>query len=338
VRDLDRIETKCAALDALTDGGLSTGTITQIFGEKALGKSLLSFQAAYSAACQGNSALIVDTEQSYFSYLLKEGGWDKRLAKRFGKEVPVRELKLERNPKGSKRARQVSRSQLVTALSGALNQLGVAYTDVHLGMAADVFSPEFRFDVEDSSPSVMIAQIPEVVPLLAVHGIDARREVSEGGRVEMRLNSAPVYNSALQQVVETTGTKLIVYDSISAPLKATFPATQDLPARSATIAMMLSHAQKLCVDYGIAIVVTSHVSIDPMHGWNRKPYGGVMLGHDAKFVFELAKSDSKRDGAGEEVNPDARTEDGRSIWVQRHPAMAEYSRKGYAVIDEGGFH
>ncbi len=335
---MDRIQTHCKALDVLTDGGLATGTVTQLFGEKALGKSLLSFQAAYAVACEGQSALIVDTEQSYFSYLLKEGKWDKRLAQRFGKEVPVRELKLGRAPKSAKKARQVSRSQLVTALGGALNQLGVAYTDVHLGLAADVFSPDFHFELEDTSPSVMIAQIPEVVPLLAVHGVDARREVSEGGRVEMRLNSTPVYNSALQQVVQATGIRLVVYDSISAPMKATFPATQDLPARSASLAMMLSHAQKLCVDYDVAILVTSHVSIDPMHGWNRKPYGGVMLGHDAKFVFELTKSDSKRDGAGEEVNPEEKTEGGRAVWVQRHPAMAEYSKKGYATIDEGGFH
>ena len=335
---MDRIQTQCKALDTLTDGGLTTGTITQIFGEKALGKSLLSFQAAYFVACEGQSALIVDTEQSYFSYLLREGKWDRKLAERFGKEVPVRELKLERLPKASKKGKQVSRSQLVTALGGTLTQLGINYTDVHLGLAADVFSPEFHFDVEDTSPSVMIAQLPEVVQLLAVHGIDARREVSEGGRVEMRMNSVPVYNSALQQVVEATGTKLVVYDSISAPLKATFPATQDLPARSASLAMMLSHAQRLCVDYGIAVLATSHVSIDPMHGWSRRPYGGIMLGHDAKFVFELTKSDSKRDGEGEEINPEDKTEGGRAIWVQRHPAMAEYSKKGYATIDEEGFH
>jgi RecA/RadA recombinase len=335
---MDRIQTHCKALDTLTDGGLTTGTITQIFGEKALGKSLLSFQAAYALACEGSSALIIDTEQSYFSYLLKEGKWDQKLAKRFGKEVPVQELKLERLPKSPKKGKAVSRSQLITALGGTLNQLGIAYNDVHLGLAADVFSPDFHFEFGSAKPSVMIAQIPEVVPLLAVHGVDARREVSEGGRVEMRLNSTPVYNSALQQVVEATGIKLVVYDSISAPLKATFPATQDLPARSASLAMMLSHAQKLCVDYGIAILATSHVSIDPMHGWNRRPYGGIMLGHDAKFVFELTKSDSKRDGAGEEINPEDKDDGGRAIWVQRHPATAEYSKKGYAAIDDGGFH
>ncbi len=48
-RDPDR---GAKALDTLTDGGLATGTITQIFGEKALGKSILSLQAAYSAVAE----------------------------------------------------------------------------------------------------------------------------------------------------------------------------------------------------------------------------------------------------------------------------------------------
>jgi len=323
------------------DGGLATGTITQIYGEKALGKSLLSFQAAYSVACEGGSALIIDTEQSYLSYLLKEGKWDQKMAARFGKEVPVREAKLSRVPKASRKNKSVSRSQLVTALSASLNELGVTYNDVHLGMAADIFSPEFQFDVEGDGPSVMIAQVPEVVGLLAIHGVDARRDVSEGGRVEMKMNSVPVYNSALQQLVERNEVKLVIYDSISAPLKATFPATQDLPARSASLAMILSHAQRLCVDYGIAVLATNHVSIDPLKYWNRRPYGGIMLGHEAKFVFELTKRDSKRgddDVKTEAVNPDDKAGSSRAIWVERHPAMAEYAKVGYASIDDGGFH
>ena len=69
VGGLERLPTNCKALDTLTDGGLATGTITQIFGEKALGKSILSLQAALAAVANGNSAIILDTEQSYFSYL-----------------------------------------------------------------------------------------------------------------------------------------------------------------------------------------------------------------------------------------------------------------------------
>ena len=50
---LERLRTNCKVLDTLTDGGLATGTITQIFGEKALGKSILSLQAALSAVSSG---------------------------------------------------------------------------------------------------------------------------------------------------------------------------------------------------------------------------------------------------------------------------------------------
>ena len=50
---LIRIPTHCFAVDTLTDGGLATGTITQIFGEKALGKSIISFQAACASGRRG---------------------------------------------------------------------------------------------------------------------------------------------------------------------------------------------------------------------------------------------------------------------------------------------
>ena len=72
-------------------------------------------------------------------------------------------------------------------------------------------------------------------------------------------------------------------------------------------------------------------------------YGGVMLGHEAKFSFELTKADAKRsrDSNPEPVNPQSKASDenhGRAIWAQRHPAIADYSRFGYATIDEEGFH
>ena len=105
--------------------------------------------------------------------------------------------------------------------------------------------------------------------------------------------------------------------------------------------MILSHAQRLCVEFGIAVVVVSHVSIDPMHEWDRRPYGGVMLGHEAKFSFELTKGASKRNKEAEEINPEERDDEDkelRRIWVQRHPAMGEYAKFGYARVDAEGFH
>ena len=338
---MDRLPTGCKAVDELLDGGLATGTITQLFGEKALGKSIFSYQAACSAVASGHSAVILDTEQSYSSYLIpyRQSG----MAKRFGREINTRDLKLERVAKPTGRKKEgVSRSEIITNIATTLDRIGVSYTNAHLGPIADILCPSFRVEVPMDGSSVFILQAPEVTDLLNLHGVDAAKEVSKGGRVELRLRQTPTYESVLHQIIRDSGAKLLIYDSISAPFKSSFPSTQDLPARSAGMAMLLSHAQRLCVDFGIAVLVVSHVSIDPIKAWNRHPYGGIILGHEAKFCLELTKSLAKRKSqSGEEAeveNEEEMKDEGRAFWVARHPAMAEYSRKGFANIDEEGFH
>jgi len=333
---MERIATQCKAVDELLDGGLATGTITQVFGEKALGKSIFSHQVACSTVAGGHSAVILDTEQSYGSYLLpyRQAGMNRR----FGREIAAIELRLERTTRPAGKRKGPSRGELLTAIGATLDRLGVAYTDAHLGPMADILCPTFSIEIPTKDPSVFIVQTPEVVDLLNLHGVDANKEVSNGGRVELRLRQAPTYDSVLHNVIRETGARLLVYDSISAPFKSSFPSTQDLPARSAGLAMVLSHAQRLCVEFGIAVLVVSHVSIDPIKAWNRHPYGGVILGHEAKFSLELTKSTAKRNGEAEAENPDEKSDKGRAFWVARHPAMEEYSKFGFATIDEEGFH
>ena len=333
---MERIPTGCKAVDDLLDGGLATGTITQVFGEKALGKSIFSHQVACSSVAGGRSAIILDTEQSYSSYLLpyRQQGMNSR----FGKEIPSVDLKLERVTKPSGKKKGATRAEVITSVASTLDRIGVWYTDSHLGSIADVLCPTFSVQVPTKDPSVFVLQTPEVVDLLNLHGVDAAKEVSGGGRVELRLRQTPTYDSVLHEVIRETGARLLVYDSISAPFKASFPSTQDLPARSAGLAMLLSHAQRLCVEFGIAVLVVSHVSIDPIKAWNRRPYGGIILGHEAKFSLELTKSTAKRNGEAEADNEEDRSDKGRAFWVARHPAMEEYSKFGFANIDELGFH
>jgi RecA/RadA recombinase len=335
---MEHLKTECGAVDSLTDGGLATGTITQIFGEKALGKSIISFQAGCVVAASGGSTIVLDTEQSYSSYLVPY--WRERMARRFGKEFNVAEIKLERAPKVSPKRKPVTRGQLITTVDAALSHLGVSYTDAHLSAVADIFSPDFAVELPPKGPSVLIFQTPEVVDLLNLHGVDAAREVSSGGRVELKMRQTPTYQSALHHIIRETGAKLLVYDSISAPFKSAFPSTQDLPARSAGLAMLLAHAQRLCVDFGIAVLVTSHVSIDPINPWDRVPYGGVILGHDAKFSLELTKSTASRnkDRNPEAINPAEREASTKAFWAARHPALEEYTRFAYARQDDEGFH
>jgi RecA/RadA recombinase len=333
---MERIPTRCKAVDELLDGGLATGTITQVFGEKALGKSIFSHQAACSTVAGGHSAIILDTEQSYSSYLLpyRQQGMNRRL----GKEIAALDLKLERVTKPTGKKKGATRGELLTAIGTTLDRLGVSYTDAHLGPIVDILCPTFTVDLPTREPSVFILQTPEVTDLLNLHGVDANKEVSSGGRVELRLRQTPTYDSVLHGIVRDTGAKLLVYDSISAPFKSAFPSTQDLPARSAGLAMILSHAQRLCVEFGIAVLVVSHVSIDPIKAWNRRPYGGIILGHEAKFSLELTKSTAKRNGEADAQNEEDRDDKGRAFWVARHPAMQDYSKFGFASIDEEGFH
>ncbi len=333
---MDRIPTLCKSVDDLLDGGLATGTITQVFGEKALGKSIFSHQSACSTVAGGHSAIILDTEQSYSSYLLpyRQAGMNKR----FGRDIPTIEPKLERVPRQAGRRKGATRGELLTAISTTLDRLGMSYTDAHLGPIADLLCPNFTIEISTKEPSIFILQTPQVTDLLNLHGVDANIEVSSGGRTELRQRQTPTYDSVLHGMIRDTGAKLLVYDSISAPFKSSFPSTQDLPARSAGLAMILSHAQRLCVEFGIAVLVVSHVSIDPIKAWNRHPYGGIILGHEAKFSLELTKSTAKRNADAEPENEGGRTDKGRAFWVARHPAMAEYSKFGFADIDEEGFH
>src|SRR5208283_964233 len=130
------------------------------------GKSILSLQAGFATVAGGNSAIILDTEQSYLSYLVpyRKNGFEKR----YGSGTEVRELKLERVArKQDKRSKQpITRSELVTHLSGSLSKLGIAYTDSHLSAIANILSPDFHVELDGTGPAVMLLQMPDIIEML----------------------------------------------------------------------------------------------------------------------------------------------------------------------------
>ena len=58
---MEKIQTQSKAVDLMLNGGLAAGTVTQFFGEKAEGKSLLSLQTAFATVAAGSSVVILDT-------------------------------------------------------------------------------------------------------------------------------------------------------------------------------------------------------------------------------------------------------------------------------------
>lgn len=58
----DRVSTGCPPVDTLLDGGLEVGSITQVYGPPASGKTNLALSAAVAVAADGGRALYIDAE------------------------------------------------------------------------------------------------------------------------------------------------------------------------------------------------------------------------------------------------------------------------------------
>ncbi|WP_135828064.1 DNA repair and recombination protein RadB [Halorussus halobius] len=58
----DAIRTGCGPLDDLLGGGFERGTVTQVYGPPAAGKTNLALGAAVEVAAEGGTAVYVDTE------------------------------------------------------------------------------------------------------------------------------------------------------------------------------------------------------------------------------------------------------------------------------------
>lgn len=58
----DRLSVGCQPLDALLDGGLDRGAVTQFYGPPAAGKTNIALSAAVNTAAAGQPVLYIDTE------------------------------------------------------------------------------------------------------------------------------------------------------------------------------------------------------------------------------------------------------------------------------------
>ena len=62
MNDPEPVPTGCGPLDELLDGGLDRGTVTQLYGPPAAGKTNVALSAAVETASRGGTALYIDTE------------------------------------------------------------------------------------------------------------------------------------------------------------------------------------------------------------------------------------------------------------------------------------
>ncbi len=69
---MDRIPTRCTAVDALLGGGLEPDCITTVYGPAGTGKTNLAVMSAVSVASSGKKVIYVDTEGGFSVERLKQ--------------------------------------------------------------------------------------------------------------------------------------------------------------------------------------------------------------------------------------------------------------------------
>ncbi len=70
--NVPKIPTGCRAIDVALEGGISPSSVTMIYGEPKVGKTLLAMQCAASCAAQGFKTLFVDCDGSFSSERLAQ--------------------------------------------------------------------------------------------------------------------------------------------------------------------------------------------------------------------------------------------------------------------------
>jgi len=177
---MERIQTHCKALDALANGGLPTGTITQLFGRRRWERAS-SPCSRHSPWLRPEGARLSWTLSSHTGTTSSPPRLATTLSRRgSGRKYPWSKGRF-RETKQSKK-KPITRTQLTTMISTALNQAGVLYVESQLSEIADILPPEVHIEMEKlDGPRVIILEVPEIVDLLSLHGVDGVIVVSEGG-------------------------------------------------------------------------------------------------------------------------------------------------------------
>lgn len=321
------IPTGVGKLDELLGGGLRPRVLTQFFGVRSSGKSLLALQAAVSAAKMGLDTVVIDTEQGFIDGLA--GYWLDKLSKRFGVEVRLVKGEIVREGCGKKKRTDVIK--LKERLFSTLNELGYKVTQHQLDAMASIVTDCVKLRVpETGGRRVIVFETPSLLDVMYLHGLRVELGVSEGGRVEIRNKPGSVFSpegTRLGEVLSSLNTGLIVYDSLSAPLKSLFVGTQDLPARSSSIALLVGAIQRIASRFDVSVLAINHATLHPHAQGYKLPYGGLIMGYDFKFIFHI--DSNVKQARHRAINPELGDHANRAIWVYRHPTIGEY---GVAVL------
>lgn len=158
-----------------------------------------------------------------------------------------------------------------------------AKPEIHAEMVEDIFALGKKFGiqytiVQEESRVSAIAKFPKKT---------LEKEVKETTQTSDWLKSSPIW-----QDCEKNNYGLIVIDSITVPIKSVIPkGTQHLPGRGTLITSLLGTLYPIAKNFNCAILVTDHITRNPMspgyvYGVG-DPWGGQDITYYIKYQFGL---------------------------------------------------
>jgi archaellum biogenesis ATPase FlaH len=340
--DFDVVSTGLPRLDELLMGGLPVGTMVHIFGRKGVGKSILAFQLAFQYAMrEGRSVFYLDTELGFRKSIGPH--WYEKFCNRF-KKIPLVRIKREK-PEEEKadKKRRPSRKIVEQALRDGLKDLGVNFIEEQLKAASRIFlSFDYRLTIPKvyQPPSIFVLEEPSLKDILALFGVNVRFIISDSGKVETRLQPGTQLDVRLTPIGRFCAkydAGLIVFDSISAPLKSMFSGTQDLPGRASAMNFWFGQARKLCNSFDCTVLALNHESFAPTPPHKSTYYGGGPVGFDFKYSLHLQRREEKWKPPKESLNVELASEANRILWSQRFPDRPDYGACVLLRLSDEGF-
>jgi len=147
------------------------------------------------------------------------------------------------------------------------------------------------------------------------------------GKVEMRLIES--IDSALLKTIEDNNISFLVVDSISAPIRAAVPASQEnYPTRSDLTARLFSWLVRAQEQHDIGVLVLNHASINPANpyaGSYASIRGGTVVKHYSKRIIYLDRREAR---AFKSI---------RRFWLVRMENKPDWSDVALAEITDEGY-
>lgn len=180
----------------------------------------------------------------------------------------------------------------------------------------------------NTSVKFHLLQARSIEALLKIHGLQIELVLKQ--RIDVRFTGE--VEDEVSKLIKNRNIKVIVYDSLSNPLKIAFPSErQNFPARASALNMLMNKIQDIATDNDILVFGIHHASFDPsltqgQAGGIMRPHisGGDAVCYNTKIILALLQTSSRITNV-------------RRIYLVRFFNKPEWSESAFIEIKNDGW-